>query len=254
MGLFDFFKKKQAPVRAADAHPREIDTVDRNRAAPAASDAPPPVSKEEPLDQEALAAIAIHDPNWVASEKAAKQLTDQSLLAKVATTAGEELARIVAVYKLEDAALLAQIAQSDKDAGVRKAAARMLTQRSPVSADEAQRIRSAAGRVDGLLLRCGGCGSQERAQLEVVLDKNGSRGILCEPCVREYLPLLRTGSDRRFWQCGNCTFRILAGTRMDAAVDPDSRCPNCRADVNVSLVNLSNDQPVASGAIGEPLA
>jgi predicted dienelactone hydrolase len=136
------------------------------------------------------------DPEF---EQWSKQLTDQALLAKVATTAGEELARIVAVYKLEDTALLARIAQSDKDAGVRKAAARMLSERTPVDAEEVQRIRSAAGRIEGLLLRCGGCGNRERSQLDAVLDKNGNRGILCAPCVREYLPLLRPGSNRRFF-------------------------------------------------------
>jgi hypothetical protein len=247
MGLFDFFKKNRAP-----AEPVRPDR-DAGSIPPAPRDEPPPIVREEPPDPETLAEIAIHDPDWRTSEEAAKQLTDQSLLAKVATTAGDEVARIVAVYKLEDTTLLAQIAKSDRDAGVRKAAARMLTERSPADTDELRRIRSAAGRNDGLLLRCGGCGKQERDQLEVVLDKNSNRGILCAQCVREYLPLLRTGSDRRFWQCGNCTFRILAGTRMDAAVDPDSRCPNCRADVNVSLINLSNDRPVKSGAIGNPL-
>jgi hypothetical protein len=238
MGIFDFFKKKPAPVSAASIQMEPAQ----------------PVAKQEALSQEALAQIAIHDSDWRASEKAAKQLTDQSLLAKVATTAGDNVARIVAVGKLEDINVLAHVAQADSDDIVRRAAAKALTQRSPVDADETRRIKSASGNVDGLLLRCGGCGSQERPQLDVVLDKNGNRGVLCEQCVSEYLPLLRAGSSRRFWQCGKCRFRILAGTRMDAAVDPDSRCPHCRADVNVSLVNLSNDQPVRSGAIGEPLA
>ena len=240
----------QKLTRQSDLQCREAVSVPPNRDDPSVPDMQP--SQTSP-DQEALAQIAIQDPDWMASSNAAEQLTDQTLIAKVARTARDNTARIAAVLKLEDTEVLATIAKSDEDSVVRKAAAGMFARRTPAGEDELKRIRSASGQRQGILLRCGGCGSQELARLEVVLDKNNNRGILCESCIREYLPLLRAGSDRRFWQCAQCTFRILAGTRIDAAVNPESKCPHCGADVNVSLVNLNNDRPVASGMIGEPL-
>jgi DNA-directed RNA polymerase subunit RPC12/RpoP/molybdenum-dependent DNA-binding transcriptional regulator ModE len=117
------------------------------------------------------------------------------------------------------------------------------------------KVSPAAGKKEGgggLLEKCGGCGSNETSDLEVVRDKNNNRGYLCSSCKREYAALLKPDSIRRFWMCGACSFRILAGTKVDAAVDPHSKCPQCGADVNSSLVNLSNDQPVKSGMFGEP--
>jgi hypothetical protein len=52
--------------------------------------------------------------------------------------------------------------------------------------------------------------------------------------------------------CGECGFRILAGTKIDAEVDPRSLCPHCGADVNFSLVNLKDDKPVKSDIFGHP--
>ena len=104
-----------------------------------------------------------------------------------------------------------------------------------------------------MLKKCGGCGADEAAGIEEVRDKNGNRGYLCSSCKREYARLLEPDSTRRFWMCGDCQFRILAGTRIDAEVDPESRCPHCGADVNATLVNLKNDLPVQSGMLGEPL-
>lgn len=105
----------------------------------------------------------------------------------------------------------------------------------------------------GLLPRCGGCGGDQSCALEVVTDKNNNRGYLCSSCKQEYASLFRPESTRRFWMCGACGFRILAGTKIDAEVDPHSKCPHCGADVNTSLVNLSNDRPVESGLFGEPV-
>ena len=105
----------------------------------------------------------------------------------------------------------------------------------------------------GLLQKCGGCGSDQSSALEVARDKNNNRGYLCSSCKREYAPLLKPDSIRRFWMCGACGFRMLAGTKIDAEVDPQSKCPKCGADVNSSLVNLSNDRPVKSGIFGEPV-
>lgn len=102
-----------------------------------------------------------------------------------------------------------------------------------------------------LFSKCGGCGADQA--LEMVRDKNNNRGYLCQSCRSEYQGLLQPDSIRRFWMCGGCGFRILAGTRIDAEVDPESRCPNCGADVNATLVNLNNDRPVESGILGEPL-
>ena len=104
-----------------------------------------------------------------------------------------------------------------------------------------------------MLEKCGGCGNDNVAGLEEVRDKNENRGYLCASCMQEYAHLLKPDSIRRFWMCGACKFRILAGTKVDAEVDPESKCPQCGSNVNDTLVNLSNDQPVQSGIIGEPL-
>jgi hypothetical protein len=101
-------------------------------------------------------------------------------------------------------------------------------------------------------VKCGGCGSDNAVDLQIVRDKNNNQGFLCSSCRRAYASLLTPGSIRRFWMCGACGYRILAGTRIDAAVGPESRCPSCGADVNSTLVNLSNDRPVASGQFGQP--
>lgn len=106
----------------------------------------------------------------------------------------------------------------------------------------------------GLLEKCGGCGTSEASELALVRDKNDNRGFLCASCRSEYEHLLQPDSIRRLWMCSQCHFRILAGTRIDDVVDPEGRCPNCSANVNLSLVNLSNDRPVKSGVMGEPLA
>jgi hypothetical protein len=102
-------------------------------------------------------------------------------------------------------------------------------------------------------IKCGGCGSDNAVDFQIVRDKNNNQGFLCPSCRREYASLLTLGSIRRFWMCGACGYRILAGTRIDDAVGQDSRCPNCGADVNSMLVNLNNDRPVASGQFGQPL-
>lgn len=105
----------------------------------------------------------------------------------------------------------------------------------------------------GLLLKCGGCGSSLNQDADMVKDKNNNRGYLCSSCRQKYAKLLQPDSIRRFWMCGGCKFRILAGTEVDAKVDPQSMCPNCGEDVHSTLVNLNNDIPVKSGILGEPL-
>jgi hypothetical protein len=100
--------------------------------------------------------------------------------------------------------------------------------------------------------RCGGCGTRPPVALELVHDKKRNRGLLCPDCAKLYAELLLPDSARNFWMCGECGFRILAGTRIDAAVDPDSLCPNCRTDVNRSLVNLSGDAPIGTDLLGHP--
>lgn len=106
---------------------------------------------------------------------------------------------------------------------------------------------------DDLLPKCGGCGSGRSEQLVIVRDKNMNRGVLCLSCKREYANLLKPDSVRRFWLCKGCNFRILAGTKIDAEVDPHNQCPKCGEDVNLSLVNLNNDHPVESGILGQPV-
>jgi DNA-directed RNA polymerase subunit RPC12/RpoP len=102
-------------------------------------------------------------------------------------------------------------------------------------------------------IRCGGCGSNNAVDFQIVRDKNNNQGYLCLSCRREYASFLKPGSIRCFWMCGACGYRILAGTKIDDSVGPDSRCPNCGADVNGTLVNLRNDRPVASGQFGQPI-
>ncbi|MBM3306301.1 MAG: hypothetical protein FJY79_10245 [Candidatus Aminicenantes bacterium] len=104
-----------------------------------------------------------------------------------------------------------------------------------------------------ILRKCGGCGSASSGDLGQVLDKKQNRGYLCRACKEKYAHLLTPESPKRFWMCGECRFRILAGTEIDAAVDPDSLCPNCRTNVNYSLVNLSGDGPVKTDILGHPI-
>jgi DNA-directed RNA polymerase subunit RPC12/RpoP len=100
---------------------------------------------------------------------------------------------------------------------------------------------------------CGGCG-EFRPDLQPVTDKKGNRGYLCKPCFASYERLLKPDSIRNFWMCGACGFRVLAGTSIDAVVDENGgKCPDCSADVNLSLVNLSKDRPIGRGVIGEPV-
>ena len=117
-----------------------------------------------------------------------------------------------------------------------------------------QSSSSGESETDRVLRKCGGCGSDDAGSLELVKDKNHNHGYLCPRCRSEYESLLLPDSIRRFWMCGDCHFRILAGTRIDAEVDPDSTCPHCGANVTVSLVNLDNDRPTENGLMGEPLA
>lgn len=101
--------------------------------------------------------------------------------------------------------------------------------------------------------KCGGCGS-ESAALKPVQDKKNNRGYLCPTCVGRYEGLLSPESVRNFWMCGVCGYRVLAGTDADASVDQRGNpCPNCKSDVNITLVNLSGDQPIGRGLIGEPV-
>ena len=101
--------------------------------------------------------------------------------------------------------------------------------------------------------KCGGCG-EELSTLRLVSDKKGNHGYLCPVCLTKYDRLLKPDSIRNFWMCGVCGYRVLAGTQIDASVDQlGSPCPQCNTDVNISLVNLSGDQPVGRGLIGEPL-
>ena len=104
-----------------------------------------------------------------------------------------------------------------------------------------------------ILKKCGGCGNKKRFSLSKVRDKMNNLGYLCSPCKKEYHHLLQQESSKRFWMCGECRFRILAGTRIDAQVDPESKCPNCGSDVNLTLVNLKENQPVGSDALGHPI-
>jgi hypothetical protein len=102
--------------------------------------------------------------------------------------------------------------------------------------------------------KCGGCGREPPTRLELVADKKGNHGYLCAACASGYAKLLRPDSVRNFWMCGACGFRVLAGTEVDASVDErDNACPCCDADVNLTLVNLSGDRPIASGMFGEPV-
>ena len=104
------------------------------------------------------------------------------------------------------------------------------------------------------LRKCGGCGNESLSELQLVHDKKDNRGYLCTSCKADYEGLLKPDSLRNFWMCGACGFRILAGTRIDAEVDEQSnKCPNCGADVNLSLVNLSGDRAIGRGLIGEPV-
>ena len=101
--------------------------------------------------------------------------------------------------------------------------------------------------------KCGGCG-EGVAPLEPVSDKKGNRGFLCQSCLAKYGELLRADSIRNFWMCAVCGYRVLAGTEIDREVDgPGNPCPQCGTDVNISLVNLDQDRPTASGYMGEPL-
>jgi rubrerythrin len=101
-----------------------------------------------------------------------------------------------------------------------------------------------------LLKKCGGCGSGESDSLEVVRDKNQNRGYLCSACKSEHEHLLQGDSNRfqskskRFWMCGSCGYRILEGTKVDIETDQTRKCPNCWASLNITLVNLSGDQPI----------
>jgi len=104
----------------------------------------------------------------------------------------------------------------------------------------------------GAFPKCGGCGNL--TDINLVTDKKGNHGYLCHTCLIKYKKLLLPESIRNFWMCGACGYRVLAGTEMDKRVDePGNHCPNCGIDINISLVNLSGDWPVASGIIGEPL-
>lgn len=105
-----------------------------------------------------------------------------------------------------------------------------------------------------MLEKCGGCGNSNTKDLQEVRDKKRNLGFMCNSCKKEYGHLLQPDSIRRFWMCGACEYRILAGTKIDAKVDElYNACPNCGEDVTITLVNLSNDHPVESGIIGEPL-
>jgi protein-arginine kinase activator protein McsA len=105
-----------------------------------------------------------------------------------------------------------------------------------------------------MLKKCGGCGNRDAKDLQEVRDKKKNRGFLCDACKKEYGHLLKPDSIRRFWMCKACGYRILAGTKIDAKVDElNGKCPNCGGNINITLVNLSNDRPVESGIIGEPL-
>lgn len=104
-----------------------------------------------------------------------------------------------------------------------------------------------------ILKKCGGCGNEHPDDLRSVRDKKQNDGYLCRACQEKYAHLLEPTSPRRFWMCGGCGFRILAGTAIDAAVDPESRCPNCQTDVNFSLVNLSGNRPVKTDIFGHPV-
>ena len=105
-----------------------------------------------------------------------------------------------------------------------------------------------------MLEKCGGCGNSNVKDLQEVQDKKRNHGFLCSSCKKEYKHLLELESIRRFWMCGACEYRILAGTKIDANVDElNNECPNCKKNVNITLVNLCNDHPIESGIIGEPL-
>ena len=103
-------------------------------------------------------------------------------------------------------------------------------------------------------LKCGGCGETSKESLLRAEDKKRNSGYLCAACGTRYAALLQPASIRNFWLCGACGFRVLAGTEVDAKVDAlGSRCPHCSADVNFSLVNISDNRPVGRGLVGEPV-
>ena len=113
--------------------------------------------------------------------------------------------------------------------------------------------RNSSNTVSEPLRKCGGCGSESSADLQITHDKKNNDGYLCKSCQTEYARLLSPESIRNFWMCGACGFRILAGTNIDARVDERSECPKCGTDVNVSLVNLNNNRAIGRGIIGEPI-
>jgi DNA-directed RNA polymerase subunit RPC12/RpoP len=113
------------------------------------------------------------------------------------------------------------------------------------------KIKKTSG--EDFLKKCGGCGNNNVTKRDLIQDKNNNRGYLCKSCKTNYKHLLQPDSTKRFWMCGNCSFRILASTKVDSKVDINSKCPNCNADVNKSLVNLSEDKPVNSDIFGHPI-
>lgn len=126
--------------------------------------------------------------------------------------------------------------------------------RKPQSLDQLMESRTQKVLVRGPFPKCGGCGAEPPAKLELVADKKNNHGYLCPTCVARYSKLLQPDSIRNFWMCGVCGYRVLAGTAVDAEVDkPGNPCPNCNSDVNISLVNLSGDRQVGRGIIGEPV-
>ena len=107
--------------------------------------------------------------------------------------------------------------------------------------------------VRGPFPKCGGCGT-ESPDLRLIRDKKSNSGYLCLACSSKYKGLLQPDSPRNFWMCGVCGYRVLAGTQIDSSVDQaGNACPNCRSDVNISLVNLNCDRPVGRGLVGEPV-
>ena len=107
----------------------------------------------------------------------------------------------------------------------------------------------------GILKKCGGCGSMDENNLQLVYDKKKNRGYLCKFCNKKFEDLLMPDSIRNFWMCNACKYRVLAGTEIDAKVDTEynEKCPHCGEEILNTLVNLHNDHIIDSGIFGEPL-
>lgn len=83
---------------------------------------------EHPVNQAALAQVALRDADWTVRKAAVEGLTNQGVLAQVAVSDEDLEIRKLAVSRLTVQAALAKVATSDKDWSVRRTATAMLTE------------------------------------------------------------------------------------------------------------------------------